>query len=178
LTYANDPTIAIVAFAGEVEPINTTSNNRGITTAQVTSFFKRTFGEWKALDPNQLTSSGGLLQIDWNSGIDWKSIFGLADNDVCSIHDYSLVDQTVTTPAVASYCGSIGKPWITEEFGWEQSIGDTIRAADYSAMYSLQRTYQSAGVGTWNLGTQVGGTTYDVNPNTPRSWAAMVTNTP
>jgi endo-1,4-beta-mannosidase len=178
IRYADDPTIAIVAFAGEVEPINTSTNDRNITTSQVTGFFKRTFTEWKALDPNHLTSSGGLLQIDWNSGIDWRAIFSLADGDVCAIHDYSLPDQTVTTPAVATYCASIGKPWITEEFGWEQSMGDSARATAYSQMYALQRTYHAAGVGVWNLGTEVGGTTYDVNPNTPRTWAAVLANAP
>ena len=177
-TYANDPTIAIVAFAGEVEPINTSSNTRGITTSQVTTFFHRTFAEWKALDPNHLTSSGGFLQIDWNSGIDWKTIWSDANSDVCSIHDYSNNDQTITTPAVSSYCGSIGRPWITEEFGWDQSTGDATRAQDYAGMYALQRTFHAAGVGNWNLGTQVGGSTYDVNPNTPKTWAVVLSNAP
>jgi endo-1,4-beta-mannosidase len=178
LRYADDPTIAIMAFAGEVEPINTPANDRGITTSQVTSFFKRTFAEWKALDPNHLTSSGGFLQIDWDSGIDWKAIFSLADNDVCSIHDYSVTDQTVTTPAVANYCGGLGKPWITEEFGWEQALGDATRSDHFADMYALQRTFHAAGVGNWNLGTQVGGTTYDVNKSTPLTWAVMVANAP
>jgi hypothetical protein len=176
--YANDPTIAIVAFAGEIQPINTSSNTRGITTDQVTSFFTRTFAEWKALDPNHLRSSGGLLQIDWNSGIDWKAIFGLADSDVCAIHDYSSADQTVTTPAVSAYCASIGRPWITEEFGWDQSVGDAMRAQSYTSMYGLQRTYHAAGVGFWNLGPQIGGSTYDVNAGTPQTWAVVVANAP
>jgi endo-1,4-beta-mannosidase len=178
LTYRDDPTIALIAFAGEVEPNNTPDNTRGITTSQVTSYFQRTFAQWKALDPNHLTSSGGLLQIDWNSGIDWKAIFSLPDSDVCSIHDYSPADQTVTTPAVAAWCGSLGKPWITEEFGWEQSLGDAARANRFASMYALQRTYRAAGVGAWNLGDQVGGTTYDVNPSTPLTWAVVAGNAP
>jgi len=178
LTYANDPTIAIVAFAGEVEPINTSSNTMGVTTIQVTDFFSRTFAEWKALDAHHLTSSGGLLQIDWNSGIDWKTIFALADDDVCSIHDYSLADQTITTPAVSAYCASIGRPWITEEFGWDQPVGDATRANDFSLMYALQRTFGAAGVGAWNLGTQLGGSTYDINTGTPQTWAVVGSNAP
>jgi hypothetical protein len=178
VVYANDPTIAIVAFAGEVEPINTSSNTRGITTGQVTAFFKRAFAEWKALDAHHLTSSGGLLQIDWNSGIDWKAIFDLADSDVCAMHDYSKADQTVTTPAVAAYCGSIGRPWITEEFGWEQSTGDSTRAGLFDAMYGLQRTYHAAGVSNWNLGTQLGGSTYDFNTGTPKTWDVVTANAP
>src|SRR5438309_1389526 len=119
--YADDPTIAIVAFAGEVEPVNSTANSLGVTTLQVTNFFKKAFASWGAIDPNHLLSSGGLLQLDWNSGIDWRTIFALPGSDLCSIHDYSRADQTITTPSVASYCASIGRPWITEEFGWEQA---------------------------------------------------------
>jgi hypothetical protein len=179
VAYASDPTIALMAFAGEVEPINTPSNTRGITTAQVNAFFERTFAQWKALDPNHLTSSGGLLQLAWNSGIDWKAIFGLADGDVCSIHDYSSADQTLTTPEVSKYCGSIGRPWITEEFGWEQGMGDGARAALYGDMYSLQRTFHAAGVGNWNLGTALGGATnYDFNPLTPLTWNTVRINAP
>jgi Cellulase (glycosyl hydrolase family 5) len=178
IRYATDPTIAIVAFAGEVEPTNTSSNTRGITTSQITAFFSRTFTEWKALDPNHLVSSGGLLQIDWASGIDWKAIFGLTDNDVCSIHDYSDADRTVTTPAVATYCASIGRPWITEEFGWEQSVGDATRASLFQTMFDTQAAYNSAGVGFWNLGTQLGGTTYDVNGGTSRTWSVVQANSP
>jgi hypothetical protein len=179
IVYANDPTIAMVAFAGEVEPINTPSNARGITTTQVTDFYKRTFGEWKALDANHLTSTGGLLQLAWNSGIDWKAIFALGDSDVCSIHDYSGADQTITTPAVATYCASIGRPWITEEFGWEQSVGDATRAQRFADMYSLQRTFHAAGVSTWNLGTTLGGASdFDFNAGTPITWSAVGASAP
>jgi len=178
LTYSADPTIAFVAFAGEVEPINTPANTLGVTTSQLTSFFARTFSEWKALDANHLVSPGGLTQLDWNSGIDWRSIFGLADNDLCSIHDYGTGDQTVTTPNVASYCASIGRPWLTEEFGWDQSVGDSQRASLFDSMVALQARYGAAGVGFWNLGSQVGGSTFDVNPNTPLTWAVVLAHAP
>jgi Cellulase (glycosyl hydrolase family 5) len=176
--YASDPTIALIAFAGEVEPVNSTSNARGVTTAQVTSFFERSFAEWKAMDANHLVSPGGFLQIDWNSGIDWKTIFALSDNDVCSIHDYSNADRTITTPAVSAYCGSIARPWITEEFGWEQSVGDSTRASLFQSMFDTQTAYHSAGVGFWNLGTQLGGTTYDVNSSTSLTWSVVRANAP
>jgi hypothetical protein len=183
MRYADDPTIALVSVAGEVEPLHTPANALGITTQEVTSFFERTLGEWRALDAHHLLSSGGLLQLDWDSGIDWRAIFGLANDGVCSVHDYSTADQTVTTPAVAAYCASLGKPWITEEFGWDQAIGDANRAAGFSAMYGLQLRYLAAGVAFWNLGTQVMGAggvvdTHDVNPSTPLTWSAVQTNAP
>lgn len=177
-TYASDPTIALVAFAGEVEPINSGANTLGVTTTELTTFYARTFSEWKALDPNHLVSPGGFLQIDWNSGIDWRAIFGLADNDVCSIHNYSSKDTSITTPNVSAYCASIGRPWITEEFGWEQSIGDSARAVNFQSMYTLQVANGSAGVAFWNLGAQVGGSTYDVNSSTPLTWGVVQRNAP
>jgi hypothetical protein len=183
IRYADDPTIALVAFAGEVEPLNTPANVLRITSQQLTAFYERTFAQWRANDSRHLVSTGGLLQLAWDSGIDWRSIFALANDDVCSIHDYSTADQTVTTPAVAAYCASIGKPWITEEFGWDQAVGDATRAADFSAMYGLNVRYSAAGVGFWNLGTTVAGTagvgaTHDVNPSTPLTWAVVGANAP
>jgi hypothetical protein len=181
--YGDDPTIALLSFAGEIEPLNTPANTGGITTQEVTDFFSRTLAQWRAHDGRHLLSPGGLSQLDWDSGIDWRAIFGLSGTDVCSIHDYSVGDQVVTTPAVASYCAAIGKPWITEEFGWPQSISDAERAANYTTMYALQRTYGAAGVAFWNLGPELVGTagvtaTYDVNPSTPATWSAVVANAP
>jgi hypothetical protein len=181
--YADDPTIALVSLAGEVEPINSPDNRLGITTQEVTDFFARSLAEWRSHDANHLLSSGGLAQLDWDSGIDWRSIDALAVDQVCSIHDYSAGDQTITTPAVASFCAGLGKPWITEEFGWPQAVGDATRAADFSAMYSLQRTYSAAGVGFWNLGNELLGAggvteTFDVNASTPATWSAVIANAP
>lgn len=170
--YGDDPTIALVVFAGEVEGINGNADPRTPTTAQLTEFFHRTFAEWKAEAPNQLVASGGLLHYGWDSGIDWQAIFGLADSDVCTIHNYSAADS-VATPTVAAYCARLGKPWMTEEFGWEQSVGDATRATRFDAMFDLQRANGAAGVAFWNLGGQVGGATYDVNESTPLTWDAV-----
>jgi hypothetical protein len=171
--YKEDPTIAIVSLAGEVEPPNGSQNTLGVTKAQVTEFFRVAGAAWKSLDTNHILSSGGLLQLDWDSGIDWKAIFGLSSMDICSIHNYSSNDSTKTTPAVAAHCASIGKPWINEEFGWVQSIGDSTRAANYRAMYDRQRTYNSAGAAFWNLGPEVTGASHDVNQQTPLTWAVV-----
>ena len=183
LRYRDDPTIALVAFAGEIEPLNTPANTRGVTTPQVTGFFERTLGQWRAQDGRHLLSTGGLLQLDWDSGIDWRAIFGLANVDVCSIHDHSAADRTITTPQVAAYCASIGKPWITEEFGWPQSVGDGARADAFRAMYALQRRWAAAGVAFWNLGPEIAGAngvteTYDVNRSTSLTWAAVTDSAP
>ena len=171
--YADDPTIALIAFAGEVEPINTSDNRLGVTTAQVTTFFQRAFATWKSFDARHPVSSGGLLHYGWNSGIDWRAIFAAAD--VCSIHNYSESD-TATTPTVASYCAGIGKPWITEEFGWERSVGDATRASLFQGIYTLQANNGSAGVAFWNLGPQTTSPTFDVNASTPLTHEVVASN--
>lgn len=173
VVYANDPTIALVAIAGEPAPINTPSNTLGVTTAELTDFYNTTMTEWKSLDPNHLVTTGGFLQLTWNSGIDWQSIMKLSSDDVCDIHVYSTADQTITLPAVASLCASIGKPWITEEFGFPISLGDAARAAVFNLQFSLQRQYGAAGVGFWNLGPQTDSGSYDVGPSEPLTFAAV-----
>jgi endo-1,4-beta-mannosidase len=189
INYKDDPTIAFVSFAGEAEqPVNST---HGVTTAQLTDFYKTVFSLWKSHDPNHLVSSGGLSYLDWNSGIDWQTIFSLPQNDICSIHVYSTGDQSNTIPKVSSFCANLNKPWITEEFGFKQSLGDSTRANNLRTVYNLQKQYTSAGSGLWNLGLEVNGVnynsdSYDVNTQTPLSLAIVqdyaptvtVTNSP
>lgn len=162
--YGDDPTIALVAIAGEVEPINTPDNRLGVTTSQVTEFFTRTFAQWRSIDAVHPVTSGGLLHYGWNSGIDWQAIFAAAD--ACSIHNYSAGDVAATA-TVASYCAGMNKPWITEEFGWDISLGDAGRAVAFQSIYDLNRTNGSAGTAFWNLGPQTQMPTYDVNDTTP-----------
>ena len=56
--YADDPTIALVSIAGEVEPINTSSNTLGVTSDQVTTFFRRAFTTWRSYDSHHPVTSG------------------------------------------------------------------------------------------------------------------------
>lgn len=112
-------------------------------------------------------SAGGQQRDSPDSGIDWRTIFALPSNDVCSIHVYSPHDERTALPAVASYCRQMGKPWITEEFGWEQSIGDRQRADNFARIYDLQGKHHSAGVGFWNLGAETAASTFSVNESTP-----------
>ena len=175
--YGSDPTIALVSFAGEVEPINASDNRLGVTTQQVTDFFRIMFAFWATNAPQQLKTTGGFLQLDWNSGIDWKAIMALPGSNVCSIHVYSSGDQNITLPAVADYCRSLGKPWITEEFGQPVSLNDSTRAAWYQKVYDLQQQRGSAGAALWNVGPQTVDS-YDVNPQTPLTFATVQRNAP
>jgi hypothetical protein len=168
--YATDPTIALVAFAAEVEPPGSPASPVRYTTQQITSFFARTLGQWRAVDAVHLLTPGGLLHLDYDTGIDWRSIMRLPVVDVCGLHVYSPGDENVTVPAVSAFCTALDKPWFTEEFGAERGMGDPQRAAYFTRMYQLQTRYGSAGAQIWNLGPQVKSPTYDVNPNTPLTW--------
>lgn len=172
LRYGDDPTIALVSFAGEVEPINSASNTMHITTQQLNDFYRGVLAYWAAAAPNQLLSAGGLMQLGWNSGIDWKTIFALPHNSVMALHLYSDSDRQKVAPAVAAYAAQIGRPWITEEFGFMSTLGDSVRAADFAATYQLNRQLKSAGTGFWNLGPQTSNT-HDVGPQFPATAAAV-----
>ena len=178
-TYNVDPTIAAVSLAGEPERVGahtfTAADGSTCTitysTAELTAFFARTLSQWKATDPSVMVNSGGLGYIDWNSGIDWKTIFALPENDFCAIKTYG--GMLEFTPTVATYCAGLGKPFIDEEFGWQQQDGDEARAADMTAALTLVRASGSAGETFWNLGNQVKPTSYDIGTVTPLAFDAV-----
>ena len=169
--YGSDPTIALVAFAGEVEPING-SRDVGVTTAQLTAFFRTVTDRWAARAPGQLLTTGGLMQLDWDSGIDWQTLMALPNNHVPSIHIYSDADRRTTVPAFAARAAQLGKPWLNEEFGAPAAIGDEARAALFTSTYQLTRSYRAAGNGLWNVGPETTNT-HDVGPQFPLTFAAV-----
>jgi hypothetical protein len=173
--YGDDPTIALVSFAGEVEPINSTSNTMHLTTDQLTAFYRGVLAYWSAAAPQQLLTAGGLMQLGWNSGIDWRAIFALPHNNVIALHLYSDTDRQKVVPAVAAYSAQLGRPWITEEFGFVSGIGDSVRASSFADTYRLNRNYGAAGTGFWNIGPQTSATTHDVGPQFPLTSAAVRT---
>jgi hypothetical protein len=173
--YADDPTIALVSLAGEVAPPHGSGNDLHVTTQQINTFFARTSAEFKALDAHHLLSPGGQYQLNWNSGIDWKTIFSLPGIDVCAVHAPPDGDDPVLA---ATYCKGIHKPWVWEEFSQAQEIGDRVRATYYQAVYDKAHQYGAAGVGFWNLGPGTRPYSSDVNPNTPLTWHVVVKNAP
>lgn len=199
VAYKNDPTIAIVSFAGEPNPPNSGEPLKP-TTQELTDFYARVFGQWKAYDSNHLVTSGGLLHIDWqalygsDSGIDFNAIWALPNEDVLSIHDYfgrfpATAANDTKAAIVAAAAQANDKPWITEEFGFLQQPADgatTYTEADRGAwfrnVYAIQRNpgagVPSAGVAFWNLGSEVAAGSHDVNPSTPATWAAVIDNAP
>jgi hypothetical protein len=186
VVYKNDPTIAFVSVAGEPLPVGThqyTASATGqpctmtYTTADLTNFYSSVTSDWKHQGGTVLINSGGLGYLNESkAGIDWKTIFSLPTNAFCDIKTYG--GMQAWAPNAASYCQSIGKPIIVEEFGWQQALGDAQRAQQFSNMYAQLRAMHVAGVAFWNLGYQLASTSYEVNPSTPLSFSAIVQNSP
>jgi hypothetical protein len=184
--YNQDPSLAMVALAAEENPPGSytlTANNGepctiAYSTSELTAFFTRTLSEARQAFPKQISETGGFLHLDYDSGVNWQSIMGDPDDQVCSLHVYSSGDTTISVPNVASYCKSLGKPWIDEEFGFPQSNGDAARSVEFQNQYSLSAQYGAAGTLFWNLGPQDAGETYDVNQNTPVTWSTVIANKP
>lgn len=201
LQYKQDRTIVIVSFAGEPNPPNSQEPLKP-TTQELTTFYATVMREWRRDDRNHLLSSGGLLHIDWEevfgnpngSGIDWQAIASLPNHDVPAIHNYwgsfpPTADSDFKTPKFSTYCGQIGKPWITEEFGFKQTpvdfstdpptgYSESDRGDWFRVVYDIQTSRQAAGVAFWNLGREVDPESHDVNPNTPTTWATVQANAP
>jgi len=171
--YANETAIAYYALAGEPAAPNS-SDPRRPTTNELTSFYVRSTTQSHAIDLDTPVSSGGLLQYSWNSGIDYQAIF--SGTDVAAIHVYSQQDESAA-PTLASYAHSIGRPFVVEEFGFNQNAySDSARASAFGRIYDEAATMGARGIAFWNLGPQVGGDTYDVNQQTPATFSAVQSN--
>ena len=153
IRYGDDRTIAMVGFAGEVDGIKGGDNTYGLTTDQLTVFYRDVQNFWHGAAPHQLLTAGGLSQLDWDSGIDWPAIFSLPHNDVVALHVYTSGDAAVNVPAVARFSQGIGKPWMIEEFGFPADLLDAERARRYAQMYDLAASYgqPALGCGMWGL---------------------------
>jgi aryl-phospho-beta-D-glucosidase BglC (GH1 family) len=189
VTYADDPTIAMVELWGEI-PAPNYSNPVG-TTAQVTVFYSRSLAEWKADAPNILVSSGGFSYInDPHSGIDWKTIMTDPNNASCDVEVNSTDDVSVSVPSVSSYCKSLGKPWFLA--AWSSCYGNARGTWDLdywssdSAMAAHARTMISVADGGvsaamapfgddfWNIANKPAAFgTCDIGPQFPLTFAAV-----
>jgi hypothetical protein len=162
---ARYPGVAQVALAGEAEPPNGVPST--VTFSELSAFYASAGETWRSLSAVPV-QSGGLLQLAWDSGIDWRTIFGSFRS--CSVHLYSQADIDYLE-VVSAWCKANGYPLLIEEFGMHQSVGDATRAAYFRSIYALARQH-NAGVGFWNLGP-VMGDSFDVNPDTPLTWQAV-----
>lgn len=168
--------LAYWSLGGEPTP----PKEGGVPSDQLTRYYDRLSRWVRALDPSHLISCGGLSHIDYDSGINWPSIFQLPAIDLAAIHVYSDGDERVTLPEVADWCHRNRKPWILEEFGFTQSLGDAARAAAFTRICREAWARDALGVLFWNLGPERKPASYDVGPDThtPRDWQSVIDDRP
>ena len=185
--YRNVPAIAFYSIVGEPQPPTTPAASQ-----QLVEFYKTLTDTLYAADSNHLISAGGFNHMEnetpqtpW-----WHQIYALPHNDVASFKTYSQSDLNLMA-TIAQYGKSIHRPIFDEEFGMPQSLGDgsfaggsgynsitTSRAQFYANVYSTGQSLGVAGYVFWNLGCQVGSTSYEVSPLTPAVWQVVTQYAP
>ncbi len=177
--YADNPALLYYAIAGEVKCPTSNDPLRPISTEALTNYYRVLSDTLYAADPHHLISSGGLSYLnESNCGIDWQSIFSLPHINMATIHVYSDEDRSITMPMVSQWATSNQKPFVVEEFGFQQGSSDATRASEFQNMYSLGKQYSAAAIVFWNLGPEVGPSSYEVNPGAPLTWSTIIHNAP
>src|SRR6185437_465322 len=171
--YRNEPAIAYYAISGEPLPPKGHDPLRP-TGDQLVAFYRTTAAELSGADGgNHLISTGGLSFLNGDYGIPWQTIFALPHIDLAAIHVYSEGDRDITMPAVSAWAAQHDKPFILEEFGFRQAMGDQVRAAAFADLATRALAADAAGIGFWNLGPEVAPTSFEVSPATPLTWQVV-----
>ena len=182
--YRNNPVVAYYSISGEPTP---PANNAQFQT--LLDFYTATSRAIRAADPNHMISAGGFNHMEDHPELGWwQAVDALPDNDVVSVKTYSQHDLDLM-PSIATYGRSVGKPIVEDEFGMPQGYGDgsfaggaaynglsTGRAPFFESVYTSGRTLGFAGFIFWNMGCQMGSTSYEVSPMTAAAWSVVVRN--
>ena len=179
--YRDNPAVAFYSIAGEPKPPATPADLQSLT-----DFYRTTSEALRAADPNHLITLGGFNHMEDHPELNWwQSLDQLATNDIVAVKTYSQHDLDLM-PAIAAYARSTGKPAVEEEFGMPQGYGDGTfaggaaynglaggRADFFEAVYSSGSQLGYAGFVFWNMGCEIGPTSYEVSPKTPAVWAVV-----
>ncbi len=177
--YAHNPALLNYAIAGEVKCPTSSDPLRPTSTQTLTDYYRVLSDTLHAADPNHLISTGGLSYINEpNCGIDWRAIYALPHVNIAAIHVYSDNDQKITIPMVSQWAASNQKPFTIEEFGFLQGTSDAVRASEFQNVYSLGKQYNATSIVFWNLGPELGSSSYEVNASTPSTWQVIRQNAP
>ena len=168
VAYKNDPAIFAYTVLGEVIPYPRSMQ------ANITALLRRVSTRLQQRDPNHLIGSGGLLHMSSYSGYFdpreyWKDLYGFQHVDFCMIHVYQTPDKVLPTTSggsfqwsewdnlakYASFCQTLGKPFIVDEFGlkldsWTRSTAT--RYFDYVFKKMRQNGPPIPIVEFWNWG--------------------------
>ena len=171
--YQHATAIAYYAISGEALPPNGHDPLRA-TADQLVAFYRDTAAMLFASDGgHHLITTGGLSFLNGNYGIPWQTIFALPHIDLAAIHVYSEGDRDITLPMVSAWAAQLHKPFIVEEFGFRQNLGDAGRATAFADIFARAHTAGAAGIGFWNLGPELNPQSYDVSPATPAVWQVV-----
>ncbi len=179
--YRDNPAVAFYSIAGEPKPPSTPAELQSLT-----DFYRTTSEALRAADPNHLIALGGFNHMEDHPELSWwQSLDQLPTNDIVAVKTYSQHDLDLM-PTIAAYGQSVDKPVIDEEFGMPQGFGDGSfaggaayngltggRADFFEAVYSSGSDLGYAGFVFWNMGCEIGPTSYEVSPRTPAVWAVI-----
>jgi hypothetical protein len=185
--YINQTSIAFYSILGEPQPPGSVeAMNR------LVDFYSRVTTELHKADGNHhLITAGGFnhmedetAQTPW-----WQKIYALPGNDIMAFKTYSQNDLQLI-PHISAFSKEIQKPFVDEEFGLPQGMGDAIytgevynsirtnRAEFFDAVYSIGAAEGVAGFVFWNMGCQLGDQSYQVSPLTPAVWKVIKEHAP
>jgi hypothetical protein len=184
--FANSPSIAFYSIVGE-PPAPTTP----METANLVGFYRAVTDElYRADGGHHLIAAGGFNHMEDAPSMHWwQQIYSLPHNDVCAFKTYSQHDLNLM-PTITAYAYQLGKPLVDEEFGMPQYLGDgsatgqsyngisTSRAQFYANVYTEGEQHGVIGFVFWNLGCQIGSTSYEVSPLTPAVWQVVAAHGP
>lgn len=180
--YKDSPAIAYYSLAGEPEVPKTQR-----ATAKLVSFYRSvTDMLYRDDGGHHLIAAGGFLHMGTAGGDTswWQQIEALPHNDVLAFKIYSQHDLNIV-PALSSVARRLHKPLVNEEFGLPQDVGDSTptgksfndltlsRARFFSEVYASSAQYGVALTAFWNLGCQIQGTSFEVNPKTAGVWRVV-----
>jgi hypothetical protein len=140
---------------------------------QLLTFFRQASDTLYAADGgHHLISTGGFGSLSQNLGVPWQAIFSLPHINVTATHAYSAAERAFVA-TVAQWSNQHGKPYVLEEFGFQQGDGDAQRAQEFTTVFQLCHQAGVAGTIFWNLGPEDAPQSFDVNDQTPLTLQAI-----
>ncbi|MGV8880482.1 MAG: cellulase family glycosylhydrolase [Sphingobacteriaceae bacterium] len=179
--YKDNSTVWLYSLAGEAEaPRAGDAAHIALrpTTQQLITFYKETSNALNAIAPDQLISCGGFIFLDYDSGIDWQSIFALPNIHLPAVHVYGDGMKSII-PTISAWTKQHNKPLFIEEFGKEKTAPDHDIAAYFQEIYTITKTNNLVGACFWNYGPQTNNDSFDMNnASTPLTITTIKTNSP
>jgi hypothetical protein len=175
--YSQATALAYYSLSAEAASPNSQNPFR-VSADQLLNFFRQASDTLYAADGgHHLISSGGFASLAGDSGVPWQAIFSLPHITVAATHAYSAAERAFI-PTLTQWASQNNRPYVLEEFGFQQGDGDAQRAQEFTAVFQLCQQAGAAGIIFWNLGPEVAPQSFDVNAQTPLTWQAIQSAAP